>query len=654
MGLITTKGHRDVIHIMRGARGVPGLASEKVLHFPESSKPDPPIVPKTLIAEVSERIDCQGQVVVELNEDEAEAAIRRLVAKGVESIAICFLWSFKHAAHERRVKAMAERIAPGVFVCCSVDLVPRWGEYERTAATVINAYLGPVTGAYMDTGGPPRRRRRARHARAGDAVRRRCRPGRPGGPRAFLTLDSGPVAGVLASQYLGAVLGQKNVIATDMGGTSFDVGLVHEGRPVASYQSVVNQYEYFVPRIDIRSIGSGGGSIIRVDETSGTLRVGPLSAGAVPGPVCYGRGGSEPTVTDASVVLGYLDPDYILGGRLRLDVTAARASLEPIARRLGMGVVEAASGAARVVEHQMADLIRKVTVHKGYDPRDFVVFAYGGAGPVHAGVYARELGAQSLVVPLGGVCSLWSALGAATADLLHIYETVDILASPFDAGPRQRAVRRARAARPDQLEKDGVAPETAQLARSADMRYKGQINEVEVAVPSGPLRRDRARRSDRRVPSPLRDALRRRRRIPRGACGDRDLSGPHHGGEHEACHPRYARTRRHAARGVTRGHASGVLGGTRRLRADARLLGRAALAGQPHRGSGDHPGARHHHRGASRPDGAPRSLRQRARGPLTSALTFSVGDRGERAACGIIRSAQEVGTRPALHDGLQG
>jgi len=149
VGLITTRGHRDVIHIMRGARGVPGLASEKVLHFPESNKPDP-IVPKTLIAEVSERVDCKGQVVVALNEDDAEVAIRRLCAKGVEAIAICFLWSFKHPEHERRVKAMAERLAPGVFVCCSVDLVPRWGEYERTAATVINAYLGPVTGAYMD------------------------------------------------------------------------------------------------------------------------------------------------------------------------------------------------------------------------------------------------------------------------------------------------------------------------------------------------------------------------------------------------------------------------------------------------------------------------------------------------------------------------
>jgi N-methylhydantoinase A len=487
VGLITTRGHRDVIHIMRGARGVPGVASEKVLHFPESGKPDPPIVPKTLIAEVSERVDCKGDVVMALNEEEAEAAILRLRAKGVEAIAICFLWSFKHPEHERRVKAMVERLAPGIFACCSVDLVPRWGEYERTAATAINAYLGPVTAAYMDRVG-----RRVQSAGLATPVQvMQCGggvvPAAQAARKAFLTLDSGPVAGVLASQYLGQILGQKHVIATDMGGTSFDVGLVHDGLPVASYQSVVNQYEYFVPRIDIRSIGSGGGSIIWIDEASGGLRVGPVSAGADPGPVCYGRGGTQPTVTDAALALGYLDPDSFLGGRLRLDRQAALASLEPLARRLGLGVVETASGACRVVEHQMADLIRKVTVQKGYDPRDFVVFAYGGAGPVHAGVYARELGAQSVIVPLGEVCSLWSALGAASADLLHIHETVDIQASPFEARRVNDAFAALEAQGLAQLREDAVARADARISRSVDMRYRGQINEVEVAVPDGAL-----------------------------------------------------------------------------------------------------------------------------------------------------------------------
>jgi N-methylhydantoinase A len=486
VGLITTKGHRDVIHIMRGARGVPGLNNVQVLHFPESGKPDP-IVPKPFIAEVSERIDCKGQVVVELNEEEAEAAIRALVAKGVESIAICFLWSFRHAEHERRVKAMVERLAPGVFVCCSADLIPRWGEYERTVATVINAYLGPVMSGYLG-----RLETRAQHGglryplevmQCGGGVI----PASEAARRAFLTLDSGPVAGVLASQHLGDVLGTKHIIATDMGGTSFDVGLVWDAEPVASYQSVVHQYEYFVPRIDIRSIGSGGGSIVWIDEVSGTMRVGPLSAGAVPGPACYGRGGTLPTVTDADLVLGYIDPAYFLGGRLGLDQERARRSLAPVAERLGLGLVETAAGAARVVEHQMADLIRKVTVQKGYDPRDFVVFAYGGAGPMHAGIYARELGAQSVVVPLGGVCSLWSALGAASADLLHIEEAVDIRPSPFDPVPVMARFRELEARGLAELRADGIDPARARLTRSADVRYRGQINEVEVPVAPGPL-----------------------------------------------------------------------------------------------------------------------------------------------------------------------
>jgi N-methylhydantoinase A len=486
VGLITTRGHRDVIHIMRGARGVPGLSHVQVLHFPESGKPDP-IVPKPFIAEVSERVDCKGAVVVELNEEEAEGAIRALVAKGAEAIAICFLWSFKRAEHERRVKAMVERLAPGVFVCCSADLIPRWGEYERTVATVLNAYLGPVMSRYLG-----RLETRAHAAglryplqvmQCGGGVI----PAAESARRAFLTLDSGPVAGVLASQYLGSIIGHKHIIATDMGGTSFDVGLVWDGEPVASYQSVVHQYEYFVPRIDIRSIGSGGGSIVWVDESSGTMRVGPISAGAQPGPACYGRGGTQPTVTDADLVLGYLDPHHFLGGRLRLDVKRARASLEPIATRLGLGLTETAAGAVRVVEHQMADLIRKATVLKGYDPRDCVVFAYGGAGPVHAGVYARELGAQGVVVPLGGLCSLWSALGAASADLLHIYEAVDIQSSPFDAARVMEHFDELEARGRAQLQADGVDPARARLARSADIRYKGQINEVEVTVDAGRL-----------------------------------------------------------------------------------------------------------------------------------------------------------------------
>src|SRR5205085_1453797 len=241
-----------------------------------------------------------------------------------------------------------------------------------------------------------------------------------------------------------------------------------------------------VPVIEMIEIGAGGGSIAHID-TLGLLKVGPESAGAEPGPACYGRGGSQPTVTDADLVLGYLDPQTFLGGRLRLDVGRARESLAPIATRLGLGLVETAAGAVRVVEHQMADLIRKASVQKGYDPRDCVVYAYGGAGPVHAGVYARELGAQGVVVPLGGLCSLWSALGAASADLLHIYEAVDIQPSPFDPARVAQHFAELEERGRVQLRADGIDPAQARLARSADIRYKGQINEVEVPVPAGVL-----------------------------------------------------------------------------------------------------------------------------------------------------------------------
>src|SRR3989441_2547492 len=337
VGLITTRGHRDVIHIMRGARGVPGLNNVQVLHFPESGKPDP-IVPKPFIAEVSERVDCKGQVVVELNEDEARQAIEKLVAKGVEAIAICFLWSFKHAEHERRVKAMVEQLAPNVFVCCSADLIPRWGEYERTVATVLNAYLGPVVSRYLG-----RLESRAQTSglrfplqvmQCGGGVI----PAAESARRAFLTLDSGPVAGVRASQYLGAIVGHKHIIATDTGGTACHGGLVWDGEPGAGYQGVVHQYEYFVPRIDIRSIGSGGGSIVWVDDVSGTLRVGPISAGAQPGPAGYGRGGTQPTVTDADLILWDVDPEAFLGGPLRPDLEQARGRPPPIAAPAGTGL----------------------------------------------------------------------------------------------------------------------------------------------------------------------------------------------------------------------------------------------------------------------------------------------------------------------------
>ncbi|MDA8107362.1 MAG: hydantoinase/oxoprolinase family protein, partial [Betaproteobacteria bacterium] len=312
VGLITTKGHEDVIHIMRGSRGVTSRDLRKVVHFPESQKPAP-IVPKRLIEGVSERVDCFGEAVVPLNEAQAEAAVKRLVAEGVEAIAVCFLWSFQNPAHEQRVKEIVERLAPGLFVSCSVDIAPKWGEYERTAATVLNAYIGPVMARYLENLAGRLERAGYRHP----LQVAQCGGGSVSVARAIesplLTLDSGPVSGVTGSLYLGRLMGLEDIITTDMGGTSFDVGIVHRGRAQYSFVSNVAQYEYFLSKVDIEAIGSGGGSLVRVEPVTRTLQVGPQSAGADPGPACYGKGGETPTVTDADVVLGTIDPDNFLG-----------------------------------------------------------------------------------------------------------------------------------------------------------------------------------------------------------------------------------------------------------------------------------------------------------------------------------------------------
>ncbi len=487
VGLITTKGHEDAIHIMRGSRGVTSRDIAKVVHFPESQKPDP-IVPKRLVRGVSERVDCFGDVVVPLNEVEADAAIRKLVAEGCEAIAICFLWSFRYPGHEQRVREMVRAVAPGVFVSCSIDIAPKWGEYERTAATVLNAYIGPVMTRYLAS---LDRELKAHHYTQALQITH-CGGGSISVDKAMdsplLTLDSGPVSGVTGSVFFGKLIGVPNIITTDMGGTSFDVGIIAGGQPEYSFISNVIQYDYFLPKVDIQAIGSGGGSLARVNGFSRTLTVGPDSAGADPGPACYGKGNAMPTVTDADVVLGYIDPDNFLGGRMKLDKARAVAAVKSVADKLGLSLVQAASGIATIAEFKMADIIRKMTVEKGHDPREFVLFAFGGAGPVHAAVFGAELGVQKVIVPLREIASTWCAFGAASADILHVYEQVDIQGSPFDPARVNQVLAELQARAEAQMAKDGIAPSRRKFGFSLDMRHRGQIHEVEVMLPEGRLK----------------------------------------------------------------------------------------------------------------------------------------------------------------------
>jgi N-methylhydantoinase A len=452
------------------------------VHFPETSKPVP-IVPKRLIKGVSERVDCFGEIVVALNEAQAEAAVQDLIDQGVEAIAICFLWSFRNSEHELQVKKIVQRLSPSLFVTCSVEIAPKWGEYERVTATALNAYLGPTMSGYLrklDTG---LRGLGYSHGLQITQCGGGTVPVERAGEAPLLTLDSGPVSGVTASMFLGAAMREKNVITTDMGGTSFDVSIIHDGKPAYSFISNTDQYEYFLPKVDLQAIGAGGGSLVRVKADTRTMTVGPDSAGAFPGPVCYGRGGTVPTVTDAQLVLGYLDPDNFAGGKIKLDKESATRAIGALGAQIGMKPVECAAGICRIVELQMADVIRKVTVEKGYDPRDFVLFAFGGAGPAHAGVFARELGVRKIVIPQRKAASTWCAFGAAAADVLHIFEHSEIMGTPVPAKRINDNLDRLEKQAKAVMAQEGIKESRQRFEFSLDVRHKGQINEVEVLLP---------------------------------------------------------------------------------------------------------------------------------------------------------------------------
>lgn len=488
-GLITTSGHRDALLMMRSKGRSAGLPFEQLLRVSRHRKPKP-IIPPHLIKEITERVDWRGEVIVELNEEEARQAIQELLDLGVEAIAVSFLWGFVNTAHERRVRELIEEMAPSVFVTCAHELVAKPGEYERTAATAINAYIGPSTSRYVERLEDQLASNGYRNPllimqAAGGVV-----PSSQAVSSPLNTIGSGPVGGVTGSKVLGSRTGQENIIACDMGGTSFDVGIVRDGAPIASTESITNQYSYFMPRLEIESIGAGGGSVIWVDAGSETLRVGPESAGAEPGPACYGRGGTRPTVTDANLVLGYMSPKGLIGGQLGLDKDAAVRAMESVADPLGMDPTQAAAGAIRIVNHHMGELMRQMTVEQGLDPRDFVIYAYGGAGPLHATGFARELGAKQVIVPLADMASTWSALGVVSSDILHVYEHAELMSEPFSPERLNTIFRDMEQRAAEQLRADGIADGDMSMSRSLDMKFSLQIHEVEVPLGSATITAD--------------------------------------------------------------------------------------------------------------------------------------------------------------------
>ena len=482
-GLLTTRGHEDNLFIGRIHQKVAGLGEEEikdVVHLDKAT----PLIPRALVCGINERVDYKGAVLAHLDLQEVESAAARLVQQGIESLAVCFLWSFMNSSHERAVRDLVEKRFPGIFVTLSSEVSPLLGEYERTATTAINASLGPIIARFMGRlleslrsaglSGPVL----AMHSLGGVI------PCEEAGDKAAHIMASGPVGGVMGAMNMGRMLGHKNIIVTDVGGTSFDVGLIVDGRPTLNRQPVFEKFTLAVPMIDVISIGAGGGSIAWVDAETRLLQVGPRSADALPGPACYDQGGNEPTVTDANLVLGRIDAGSFFGGRKKLAYDLARKAIEEkVARPLGMDLLKAAKGILEIVDSHMADLVRRVTVEQGYHPSEFLIYAYGGGGPLHVGSYARDIGVSEVLV--SPYAPVFSGFGIAGCDIQRQYTRARPMTLP--APPAQfNAIfsdLEAAAIR-DAVQSAGEL----ELERFLDMKFRRQVHNVRIPVPSGELR----------------------------------------------------------------------------------------------------------------------------------------------------------------------
>ena len=405
VGLLTTAGFRDEIEYRRGL-------TEAI--YDPSLPPPRPLARRRDRLTVGERVGADGLVSIDLDEAEVRSRVGELRDAGCEALAIGFLFSFLNPAHERRARSLAEEEWPGVYLSVSSELLPQVREYERFSTTVVNAYVGPKTSRYLDR----LESELAELGFGGDFLvilsNGGVIDGEFAGRRAAWLLHSGPAGGVLAAtELLAKRTAHRNLITIDMGGTSYDVCLIAEAAPQIASGAYVERHAVALPMFDIHTIGAGGGSIARVDN-SGVLRVGPESAGALPGPACYGRGGSEPTVTDANLTLGYLNPQATLGGSVKLDVEAARRAIrDRIAGPMGLSLEEAAWGVLRMINAHMTNGIRVVSVQQGHDPRDFALVAFGGNGAVHAGRQAEDLGIDTVLVPrMAGALSAYGGLFA--------------------------------------------------------------------------------------------------------------------------------------------------------------------------------------------------------------------------------------------------
>jgi N-methylhydantoinase A len=490
-GVLLTEGFGDSPTIMRGMKGF-GLEESVYKNWIGLQKQHS-IIDPLLVREIPERVDYAGRPVRPLDEDVARVRIRELLDAGVQAIAICLLWCTQYPDHERRLVEIIREEAPDLYVSASSEVLPRIGEYSRMITTAVNAFLGPEVSTVTRSLDSTLRAAGLGHepflmqsngglASVGKAAE---------SPVAFLL--SGPVGGVVGSRLVAEELGEANVVTADMGGTSFDVGLVVDGRPLLQPTTFMDHQPIAVPSVGVETIGAGGGSIARVD--AGALLVGPTSAGAVPGPACYGNGGTEPTVTDADVVLGLVNPSTFLGGRKQLDRDAAETAIRThIAEPLGITVEEAAEGIKRIVDSKMADLCRQATIHKGHDPRNFILVAFGGAGPVHAHAFGAGLGVKKVVVPV--TASVHSALGIAASDLIVTHEVTEAFRTPpgssgasahVDAHAVNAVIEAVEREAIERLASQGLDRGGIRTEYFVDTRFRFQIHELTIELPEYPL-----------------------------------------------------------------------------------------------------------------------------------------------------------------------
>ncbi len=482
IGLLTTRGFKYVLEI--GRHDIP--RGNNIYGWVKPERPVPP----NRIFEVTERLDRTGSVLTALDEDDCRAAARSLRDMEIEAVAVCFLYSYANDTHERRAAEILREELPNIPVSLSSEALPQFREFERTVATTLNAYVMPRVGRYLSGLESAAQREGLRAPlfvmKSNGGVTSADLAAR----QAIHTVLSGPVAGVIGANRVSDAAKRASFISVDVGGTSADICLVRDGRPEMTVERSIGGLPLRLPMLDISTIGAGGGSVARV-STTGALRVGPESAGAEPGPACYGRGGSEPTVTDARLILGHL-PNHLLGGGMHLDVELSRRAIEDaIAAPLNMTIEDAAAGVVEIADGNMAGAMREVSIGRGLDPKDFALIAFGGAGPLHACALASLLGMQTIIVPpTPGVLSTYGLLFTDLRnDYVRTFVHGDRAGNESSESRSVENIARSYAQLESQarewLDRQQVAENARQITRSADLRYQHQGWEITVDVPSG-------------------------------------------------------------------------------------------------------------------------------------------------------------------------